>query len=75
MLDLVRFADHFEAHLAGPGGVSVTRLLGKLDAVSHQIVWMRYGTVFSGCSINALRCPAVGFVDQSGDGELPGGHY
>ena len=33
VLDIVGLADHVEAHLARPSGVSVARLLGELDAV------------------------------------------
>ena len=35
VLDLVRLADHVEAHLARSGGVAVARLLGELDAIAH----------------------------------------
>ena len=37
VLDIVRLADHVEAHLTRPGGVAVTRLLGNLDAVKHGL--------------------------------------
>ena len=33
VLDVVRLADHVEAHLARPGGVAIARRLGELDAV------------------------------------------
>ncbi len=36
VLDVVCFADHVEAHLTRPGGVTVARLLGKLDAIVGQ---------------------------------------
>ena len=36
VLDVVRLTDHFEAHLPRPGGVTVARLLGELDAVVGQ---------------------------------------
>ncbi|APH61788.1 Hypothetical protein GbCGDNIH8_8715 [Granulibacter bethesdensis] len=34
--DVVCLADHVEAHLAGPGGVAVTRLVGELIALVGQ---------------------------------------
>ena len=36
VFDVVRLADHVEAHLARPGGVTVARLLGELDAIVGQ---------------------------------------
>ena len=36
MFDVVRLADHVEAHLTRPSGVSVARLLGELNAVIGQ---------------------------------------
>ena len=36
VLDVVRLADHVEAHLPRPGGVAVARLLGELNAVVGQ---------------------------------------
>ena len=36
MFDLVRFADHVEAHGARPGRIAVTELISELDAVIGQ---------------------------------------
>ncbi len=36
VLDVVRLADHVEAHLTRPGRVTVSRLLGKLNASVGQ---------------------------------------
>jgi hypothetical protein len=36
ILDVVRPADHVEAHRTRPGGVTAARLLGKLDAIVGQ---------------------------------------
>ena len=36
MFDIVRLTDHIEPHLTGVCGVSVTRLLGELDAIVRQ---------------------------------------
>ncbi len=36
VLDVVRLADHVEAHLPRPGGAAVARLLGELNDVVGQ---------------------------------------
>jgi hypothetical protein len=72
VLDLVRLAEPVEAHLARPGGVSVARLLGELDAIVGQdrvdIVRNGFQQVFQ-----ELPCrSSISLVDQLGDGELAG---
>ena len=80
VLDIVRLADHVEAHLARPGGVAVAGLLGELDApfafAQDRIVRedgvdaIRHGLqqVFQG-----LPCrPTIGLVDQLRDREFAG---
>jgi len=72
VLDAVRLADHVEAHLARPCGVSVAWLLGELDAIAGQD---RVDAVGHGCQQvfqELPRCPAISLVDQLGDRELAG---
>lgn len=70
VLDVVRLADHVEPHLARPGGVAVTRLLGELDAVSGQDRVDAVGNSLQKVFEELLRCPPVSLVDQLGDREL-----
>lgn len=70
VLDAVCFADHVEAHLTRPGGVTVARLLGKLDAVvgPDRMDPVRHGfkQVFE-----ELPCRSpVSLFDELGDREL-----
>jgi hypothetical protein len=70
VLDVVRFADHVEAHLTRPGGVTVARLLGKLDAVVGpdrvNPVRHRFQQVFK----ELPRRSPVSLVDKLGDREF-----
>ena len=67
VLDIVRFADRVEAHLARPGGVAVARLLGELNAIVRQdgVYPVRHGCqqVFE----ELPCCPAISLVDELGD--------
>ena len=67
VLDIVRLADHVEAHLPRPGGVAVARLLGKLDAIVGQD---RLDAVGYGCEQVFEELPSrspVSLVDKLGD--------
>lgn len=70
VLDVVRVADHVEAHLARPGGVPVAGLLGELDAIVGQdrVDTVRHG--FQQVLKELPRCAPVSLVDQLGDREL-----
>ena len=72
LLDFVRFADHIEAYLTRPSGVTVARLIGELDAIVGQdrvdAVGRRFQQVFE----KLLRRSPISRVDQLGDGELAG---
>lgn len=70
VLDVVGLADHVEAHLAGPGGVSVTGLLGELNAIVRQNGVDAVGYGFQQVLEELPCCPAVGLVDQLRDREL-----
>jgi hypothetical protein len=48
VFDVVYLADYIEAHLALPGGVSVARLLGELDAIVSQDCVDTVGTASAG---------------------------
>ena len=72
VFDIVRLADHVEAHLARPGGVAVAGLLGELDAIVREegVDAIRHGLqqVFQ-----ELPCrPTIGPVDQLRDREFAG---
>ena len=75
VLDIVRLADHVEPHLTRPGGVAVTRLIGKLDAVVGQdsVDAVRHG--FQQVFEELPRSSPVRLVDQLGDRELAGTVY
>ncbi len=70
VLDVVCFADHVEAHLTLSGGVTVARLLGKLDAVVSQDranpVRHRFQQVFK----ELPRRSSIRLVDELSDREL-----
>jgi hypothetical protein len=70
VLDVDRFADHVEAQLTRPGGITVTRLLGKLDAILGQDrvdpVWHRFQQVFK--ELPSLS--SISLVDELGDREF-----
>lgn len=72
VLDIVCLADYVEAHLARPGDVPISWLIGELDAIVGQdrVDAVRHGLqqVFQ----KLPRCPSVGLVDQLGDRELCG---
>ena len=72
VLDVVRLADHVEAHLARPGGVPVARLLSELDPVVGQDRVDAVGYGFQQVFEELPRRPPVSLVDQLGDGELAG---
>lgn len=61
VLDVVRFADHVEAHLTRPDDVTVARLLGKLAAIVGQdrvdLGRYRFQQVFK--DLHAVRLLAV----------------
>jgi len=80
VLDIVRLADHVEAHLTRPDGVAIARLLGKLDApfdfAQDRIIGedrvdpVGYG--FQQVFQELPRCPSISLVDELGDCELAG---
>lgn len=72
VLDVVGLADHVEAHLAGPGGVSVTKLLGELNAIVRQNGVDAVGYGFQQVLEELPSCSPVSLVDQLGDRELAG---
>jgi hypothetical protein len=65
VLDVIRFADHVEAHLPRPDGVPFARLLGKLDTIVGQDladpVRHRFQYVFK--ELSSRRSP-VSLVDE-----------
>ena len=72
VLDVVCLADHVEAHLARPGSVPVSGLLGELDAVVGQD---RVDSVRHRCQQVLEELPrrsSIGLVDQLGDREASG---
>ena len=75
VLNAVCLADHVEAHLARPGGVPVTRLLGELNAIVGQdgVDAIRHG--FQQVFEELPRSSPVRLVDQLGDRELAGTVY
>jgi hypothetical protein len=66
----VCLADYVEAHLQGPGGVTVARLLGELDPVVGQdrVDLVRHGLqqVFE----EFPSCSPVSLINQLGDGKF-----
>ncbi len=70
VLNVVRFADHVEAHLTRPGGVTVARLVGELDAIVGQDrvdpVRHRFQQVLK----ELPRRSPVSLVDELGDREF-----
>jgi len=72
MLDVVRVADHVEAHLTRPGGVTVAWLLCELDAIVGQDrvdpVRHRFQQVLK----ELPRRSPVSLVDKLGDREFTG---
>jgi hypothetical protein len=70
MLDVVGFADHVEAHLAGESGIAIARLLGELNAIVGED---RVDPIGHGLEQVLQELPgrlSVGFVDQLRDREL-----
>ena len=72
VLDIVRFADHVEAHMARPSGVAVAWLVGELDAIVGQdrVDAVRNG--FEQVLQELPRRSSVSLVDQLGDRKLAG---
>jgi len=72
LLDFVRFADHIEAHLTRPSGVTVARLIGERDAIVGQdrvdAVGHRFQQVFE----KLPRRSPISRLDRLGDGEFAG---
>jgi hypothetical protein len=70
VLDVVRLADHVEAHLTRPSGVTVAWLLGKLDAIVGQDrvdpVRHRLQQVLEGLPSRS----SISLVDKLGDREF-----
>lgn len=61
-----------EAHLARPGGVSVTPLVGELHAIVGQDCMDAIGHGFQQVFQELPRRSSVSLVDQLGDRELAG---
>lgn len=70
MLDVVRLADHVEAHLARPGGVAVAWLVSELDAIAGQDRVDAVGHGFLQVFEELPHRSSICLVDQLGDGEL-----
>ena len=66
VLDVVRFADHIEAHLTRPGGVTVARLVGELDPVVSQDRMDSVGHSFQQVFEELPRRSPISLVDQTG---------
>jgi len=72
VLDVITFADHVEAHLARPGGVTVARLLGELDAVVGRDRVNAVGHSFQQKVEELPSRPPVSLIDELGDRKLAG---
>ena len=72
VLDVISFADHVEAYLARPGGVTVARLLGELDAVVGQDRVNAVGHSFQQKFEELPSRPPVSLIDELGDRKLAG---
>ena len=71
MLDLIGLADHVELHLPRIRGVTITRLLGELDAVGQdRMNAIRDG--FAQMFEELPGRPAIHLVHELGDGKLAG---
>ena len=72
MLDIVRLADHVDAHLARPGGVAVAGLLGELNAIvgEDRVDPVRDG--FQQILEELPGRPPVSLFDQLSDREFVG---
>ena len=70
VLDVVRLADHIEAHLTRPCGVAVARLPGELDVIvgQNRVDAVRYG--FQQVFQELPCCSSIRLVDQLRDREL-----
>ena len=68
----VGLADHVEAHLPRPGGITVTRLLGELDAVIGEDRVDAVGHGLQQVFEELPRRSSISLVDQLCDGELAG---
>ena len=72
MLDIVRLADHVEAHLAREGGVPIARLVGELDAVVGQDGVDAIGHGFQQMFEKLPGRSPVCLLDELSDRELAG---
>jgi hypothetical protein len=72
VLDVVRLADHVEAHLARPGSVAIARLVSEPDAVVGEscVNAIRHG--FQQVFEELPRRPPVRLIDQLGDRQIAG---
>jgi hypothetical protein len=72
VLDVVRLADHVEAHLARPGSVAIARLFSEPDAVVGESCVNAVGQGFQQVVQEFPRRPPVSLIDQVGDRKLAG---
>jgi len=72
VLNVIGFADHVEAHLARPGGVTVARLLRELDAVVGQDRVDAVGHGFQQKFKELPSRPPISLADELGDRKLTG---
>ena len=71
VLDVVRLAAHVEPHLTRPG-VTIARLVGRLDAVIGRNRVDAVGHSFRQVFRELPRCPSIRLVDELSDRKLTG---